>query len=421
LVAVLEGCRRSLEVSVPAPEVDAEVAKAVADVQKRARIPGFRPGKVPASLVRQQFRGEVRQKVVENLIPKALQAQMEAEDLHPVGRPDVTDIHFEEGEPLRFKAEFEVIPPIELGEYKGVEVHYHQPEVSDEDMEKRINELREQRAEYVNLDPRPLENGDHAVVALESIAGLEGEPMKQDEMVIEIGGADTFEAFTENLRGLSPGDEKDIDIAYPADYASERLAGKTVSFHATVKGLRRKELPDLDDDFAKEIGDYRDLAELRDAVKKALLAQREHDAQQEAKNAIVEKLVNMHEFPVPEYFVDRQIENHVAGSLRAMGIDKLDPAKLNLDWQKIRESQKEKATREVKASLLLGRIAERETIGVTRDEVNREVEREARRRREPLAAVQRKFEKDGTMDRIANHIQTEKTLNFLFEHARKVA
>jgi trigger factor len=421
LVAVLEGCRRSLEVAVPASEVDAEVAKAVSDVQKRARIPGFRPGKVPASLVRQQFRGEVRQKVVENLIPKALQAQMEAEDLHPVGRPDVTEIHFEEGEELRFKAEFEVIPPIELGEYKGVEVHYHQPEVSDEDVEKRISELREQRAEYVNLEPRPLENGDHAVVGLESIAGLEGEPMKQDEMVIEIAGADTFEAFTENLRGLSPGDEKDIDVAYPADYNSERLAGKTVTFHATVKGLRRKELPDLDDDLAKDLGDYRDLIELREAVKKALLAQREHDAQQEAKNAIVEKLVDMHEFPVPEYFVDRQIENHVAGSLRAMGIEKLDAAKLNLDWQKIRETQKEKAVREVKASLLLGRIAERETIGVTREEVNREVEREARRRREPLAAVQRKFEKDGTMDRIANHIQTEKTLNFLFEHARKVA
>src|SRR5262249_8149292 len=148
---------------------------------------------------------------------------------------------------------------------------------------------------------------------------------------------------------------------------------------------------------------------------------REHDAQQEAKNAIVEKLVDLHEFPVPEYFVDRQIENHVAGSLRAMGIEKPDAAKLNLDWQKIRESQKEKAIREVKASLLLDRIAERETIGVTREEVNREVEREARRRREPLAAVQRKFEKDGTMDRIANHIQTEKTLNFLFENARKTA
>jgi len=421
LVAVLEGCRRSLEISVPASEVDAEVARAVADVQKRARIPGFRPGKVPSSLIRQQFKGEVRQKVVESLIPKHLHAQMEAENLHPVGRPDVTEVHFEEGEPLRFKAEFEVIPPIELGEYKGVEVHYHEPEVTDEDVEKRINELRDERAEYVNLDPRPLENGDHAVVALESIAGLEGEPMKQDEMVIEIGGADTFEAFTENLRGLSPGDEKEIDIAYPAEYGNDRLAGKTVTFHATVKGLRRKELPELDDEFAKDVGDYRDLAELRDAVKKALFAQRERDAQQEAKNAIIEKLVDMHEFPVPEYFVDRQIENHVAGSLRAMGIDKMDPSKLNLDWQKIRESQKDKAVREVKASLLLGRIAERETIGVSRDEVNREVERMARQRREPLAAVQRKFEKDGTMDRIANHIQTEKTLNFLFEHARKVA
>jgi len=421
LVAVLEGCRRSLEVSVPAPEVENEVGRAIADVQKRARMPGFRPGRVPSSLIRQQFRGEIRQKVIENLVPKHLQAQFEAENLRPVGRPDVTDIHFEEGEPLRFKAEFEVVPQIELSDYKGIEVSYHEPEVTDEDVEKRVNELREQRADYVNIDPRPLENGDHAVVALESVAGLEGEPMKQEEMVIEIGGADTFESFTENLRGLSPGDEKTIDIAYPADYANDRLAGRTVTFQATVKGLRRKELPELDDEFAKEIGDYRDLAELREAVRKAILAQRERDAQQEAKNSIVDKLVAMHEFPVPEYFVDRQIETHVATSLKAMGVDKIDPAKLGLDWQKIRETQRDKAVQEVKASLLLGRIAERETIAVTREEVNREVERLARQRREPLAAVQRRFEKDGTMDRIANHIQTEKTLNFLFEHARKTA
>jgi trigger factor len=338
-----------------------------------------------------------------------------------VGTPDIKDVHFHEGEPLRFKAEFEVVPQIELGEYRGVEVPYHDPQATDEDVSKRIEELRQQKAQYVNIDPRPLENGDHAVVALESVSGVEGEPVKQDEMVLEIGGEDTVEAFTENLRGLSPGDEKEFAVTYPEDYGGKRLAGKTVTFRATVKGIRRKDLPELNDDFAQDLGDYRNLQELREAVRKALFTQRQHDAQQEAKNRIIDKLVDDHTFPVPEVFVERQIRSRVEQSLRALAADGLDPRKLQLDWEKVKETQRDKAVREVKASLLLSRIAEREAIGATRDEVDREVERIARQQREPVAALHIKFEKDGTLGRIASQIQTDKTLNFLFEHARKTA
>ena len=135
----------------------------------------------------------------------------------------------------------------------------------------------------MNIDPRPIEDGDYAVVSLESIGGVTGDPVKTEEMVLEIAGKDTFAAFTENLRGLSPDDEKEFEVAYPEDYGAERLAGKTVRFHATVKGLRRKELPELDDDFAQELGDYRTVDELREAVRKALFAQREYEAQQEAQ------------------------------------------------------------------------------------------------------------------------------------------
>ncbi len=420
-MALIEGCRHSLEIAIPAEEVESESSRVTADVQKRAKLPGFRPGKAPASLIRKQFSSDIRQQVVENLIPKALQKQIEAENLNIVGRPDITDLHFHDGEPMRFKAEFEVIPEIELGEYKDVEVPYADPTVTDEDVEKRLNEIRDQKAQYVNIDPRPIEDGDHAVVALESIEGVEGDPVKQDEMVLEIGGTETFDAFTQNLRGLSPGDEKDFEVTYPEDYGAARLAGKTVKFHATVKGLRRKDLPELNDEFAQDLGDYRNVDEVRDAIRKAITAQRQHEAQNEAKNKIVDKVVDAHEFPVPEVFIDRQIENRVQQSLRAMAGEGLDPRSLKLDWSKVKEAQRDKAVREVKASMLLSRIAERESIHATRDEVDKEVERLAKQNREPVAAAQMRFEKDGTLDRIANHIQTEKTLNFLFEHARKTA
>ena len=420
-MALIEGCRHSLEISIPPDEVEGETSRVALDVQKRAKLPGFRPGKAPASLIRKQFASDIRQRVLESLVPKYLQKQFEAENLNVVGTPDIKDVHFHEGAPLKFTAEFEVIPQIELGEYRGIEVPYHDPEVTDEDVTNRLSELREQKAQYVNVDPRPLENGDYAVVSMESVGGVEGAPVKQDEMVLEIGGADTFEAFTENLRSLSPGDEKDFEVSYPEDYAAPRLAGKTVRFHTTVRGVRRKDLPELNDEFAQDLGDYRDLGELREAIRKALFAQRQREAQQEAKNLIVEQLVDRHEFPVPDVYVDRQIRNRVEQSLRAMAADGLDPRKLQLDWEKVKESQKDKAVREVKASLVLSRIAEREAIGATRDEVDREVERLARQQRETVAALQMKFEKDGTLGRIASQIQTEKTLSFLFEQARKTA
>jgi len=420
-LAVLEGCRRSLEIAIPAEEVESETSRVTTDVQKRAKLPGFRPGKAPATLIRKQFAGDIRQQVLENLIPKYLQKQFEAENLNVVGTPDIKDVHFHDGEPLRFKAEFEVAPEIELKDYKGVEVPYQDPAVTDEDIQKRIDEIREQKADYSNIDPRPLENGDYAVVALESIGGVEGEPVKQDEMVLEIGGGDTFEAFSENLRGVSPGESRDFEVTYPEEYGAARLAGKTVRFHATLKGIRKKELPELNDEFAQDLGDYRNMDELREAVRKALFAQRERDAQQEAKNKILDKLVDQHEFPVPETYVDRQIKNRVEQTLRAMSAEGVDPRSLKLDWEKVRESQREKAVREVKASMLLSKVAEREAIGVSREEVDKEVERLARQQREPVAALQMKFEKDGTLGRIASHIQSEKTLTFLFEHARKTA
>lgn len=420
-MALVEGCKHSLEISIPVEEVESETSRVVDSVQKRAKLPGFRPGKAPATLIRKQFAGDIRQQVLENLIPVHLQKQLEVENLNPIGTPDITDVHFHDFAPLKFTATFEVIPEITLGEYTDLEVSYLDPEVTDADISKRVEELREQKAQYINIDPRPVEDGDHAVVSLESVEGVEGDPVKTDEMVLEIGAKDTFPAFTENLRGLNPGDEKDFDVTYPDDYGSEKLAGRTVKFHAQLKGLRRKELPELDDEFAQELGDYRTVDELKEAIRKGIFGQRQYEAQQKAKDKLVDKLVDAHEFPVPEAFVERQIRNRVEQSLRAMAEQGIDPSQLKLDWNKVKESQRGKAIREVKASLLLGKVSERESIHATRDEVDAEVEKIARQQRKPVAAVHMEFEKDGTLGRIASHIQTDKTLNFLFERARKVA
>ena len=419
-MALVEGCKHSLDISVPVETVEGETERVVSSYQQKARLPGFRPGKAPAGLVRKQFEGDIRQQVLENLVPKFLEKELEKQDLRIVGTPDISDVHFHRGEPLRFKAEFEVFPQIELKEYQNLEVPYKDPQVTDEDVAKRLEEIRDQKADYSNVDPRPIADGDYAVISIESLSGAEA-PVKQDEMMLHVGAEDTLPAFTENLRGMSPGQEKDFDVAYPEDYGQAKLAGKTIRFHVVVKGLRKKELPEVNDEFAQDLGDFRTVDELREALRKTMLAQRQNEAQQEAKNKLVEKLVELHDFPVPEAFIDRQVRNRVEQTLHSLAAEGIDSSKIQLDWQKLKSSQKDKALSEVKASLLLSRIAEREAIGATHDEVDKEVERIARQQREPFAAVKLRFEKDGTLGRIASHIQTEKTLDFLFEHAQKTA
>lgn len=419
-MALLEGCKHSLEISVPVETVEGETERVVSSFQQRAKLPGFRPGKAPAGLVRKHFEGDIRQQVLENLVPKFLDQELQKQELHIVGTPDISDVHFHRGEPLRFKAEFEVFPEIELKDYQNLEVAYQDPQVSDEDVAKRLEEIRDQKADYSNVDPRPIQDGDHAVISIESLSGAE-QPVKQDEMMLHVGADDTLPAFTENLRGMSPGDEKDFDVTYPEDYGQRKLAGRTIRFHVVVKGIRKKELPEVNDEFAKDLGDFRTVDELRDALRKSMLAQRQQDAQRAAKDKLVEKLVDAHDFPVPEAFIDRQVRNRVEQTLHSLAQEGIDANKIQLDWQKLKSSQRDKALREVKASLLLSKIAERESINATRDEVDKEVEVIARRQREPFAAVRLRFEKDGTLGRIASHIQTEKTLSFLFEHAQKTA
>lgn len=419
-MALVEGCKYEIEITVPQSEVDAETERAVAKIQQKVKLPGFRPGKAPASIVRNRFAAEIRQDVLEALIPRFVQKRIEDENLQVVSRPNVTDLHFHAGEPLRFKAEFEVAPQIELGEYRGITVEYREPVVTEADIDERLEKLRDQKAEFVNVDPRPLQDGDYAVFSLKSLAGV-AKPVEQEEVTLLVGGEDTMPAFTEALRGATPGEQRRFQVSYPDDYGQDALAGKTVEFEATVKAIRLKELPEVNDEFARDLGDFQDLQELWETLRKSIFQEREIQAQHEAKEKIVDQLVAAHEFPVPEVYVERQSEIQLENQLRPLVAQGLDPSKLNVDWNKLKASQRDRALRDVKASLLISRIAEREAIEVMQDEVDREVHRIAKQRREMVPVVRQALEKDGSIARIAGNIRSEKTLNFLFENARKVA
>ncbi|HEX4227602.1 MAG TPA: trigger factor [Bryobacteraceae bacterium] len=419
-MSTVEDCKRSLEIEIPVEEVEQAKERVTQSIKQRARIPGFRPGKAPTSLIQSRFESEIRSEVLDVLLPKAFRDRIEKDELKIVGQPDITDLKFEPGEPIKFKADFEVAPVFELGEYRGLPVNYEEPVVSDEDIDKRLEAMRESKADYVNLDPRPIETGDDVLVHLKSVSGL-AEPIDQDGLQVVVGGGDTLPEFTENLIGTMPEEVKEFDVHYPEEYGQEKLAGKTVRFQLIPTVIRRKELPALDDEFARDLGDYQTLTELRDAVKKAIFHEKQFAAQQKAKEQLIDKLVDTHSFPIPEAYVDRQIENQVRAQLRDLAGKGVDPNTIKLDWKKVKENQREKALRNVKASLLLEKISDREGIHATKDEVDREVQRIARQEREAVALTRARLDKDGTLPRIADHIRTEKTLQMLFDQSEKQA
>jgi trigger factor len=419
-VSTAVDCKRSLEIEIPLEDVQKAKEEITETIRNKARLPGFRPGKAPVSLIRSRFQSEIRSEVLDKLLPQAFRARVEKEDIKVVGTPDISDLHYEPDEPIRFKAEFEVAPEFEISPYTAIPVQYVEPGVTDEEVDARVESMRETKAEYVNVDPRPIETGDYVVVHVKSVSGL-AENIDQDALQVQVGSDDTLPEFSQNLLGATPEEVKEFDVVYPEDYGQERLAGKTVRFQLTPKVIRRKELPAVDDEFARDLGDYQTLEELKTAVRKSIAHEKQFAAQQTAKEALIDKLIDANDFPVPEAYVDRQIENQVRSQLSQLAGKGIDPNSLKLDWAKLKESQREKALRNVKAALLLEKIADREAIHATRDEVDREVQLYSKREREPIAVVRAKLEKEGTISRIADHIRTEKTIQFLFEQAEKQA
>ena len=416
-----DDCKRTLEITIPVEEVQKTTHHVVEELSAKVKLPGFRPGKVPANVILSRFKEQVRQDVLDHLLGPAFNRKANELSLEVVGTPTVKDLKFEEGQPVEFTAEFEVRPEFELEDYNNLTVPYEEQQVSQEDVESRLTALREQRAELVNVDPRPVEEGDFAVIALESLSSVgTEEPIKQDEMNLEVGGEYTLPEFTENVKGMNVGETKEFEVVYPEDYSGRNLAGRTVSYRVTVNGIRKREMPELNDEFAQDMGDYKTLDDLRENVRRSILAEREYVARERSKEAIVGLLSEAYSFPVPEAYVNQQVETQVRRQIRNLAAQGADMNNVQVDWEKVIAEQKEPAAKSVRAGMVLDKIADAESIQVTEQEVNDEVARIARREKVAPAALRERLEKDGSLGRIAQQMQTEKTLNLLLERATKV-
>jgi trigger factor len=411
-------CRRELELEIPAERVAKETERVAREFARLARLPGFRPGKAPLPLIRRRFASEIRDEVLEALVPAEIEQAVTEQKLQPVTRPQVDRVDFPEGGPVKFRAVFEVLPEFELGNYKELEIEVEAAEVTDEDVEKTLAELRERAAKFTPVEGRAAEDGDTAVMKLTGTPHGEGEPVTADEVLCHIGAEETLAAFTENLRGAAPGETRRFEMTYPDDFPDAKLAGKTYTFTAAVSAIKRKSLPELDDDFAREVSDAAALDELRGKVRANLEAARDSRQQEQARDGIIEKLVAGHDFPVPEALVEHQMDARLERVVRSLAAQGVDPRAVNVDWTTLRERQRERALADIKAELLLDRIATAEGLEVADEELDRELERLGEQSGESGAALRARLTKQGALDRMKSRLRSEKTLGWLQRSAR---
>ncbi len=415
-------CRRQLEIEIPADVVSREAAAVAQKFARIARVPGFRPGKAPVNIIRQRYADDIRSEVLQSLVPDYIDQEMKKQNLEPVTRPSVEKLEFEEGKPLRFQAVFEVLPEFELKEYKGLEVTIEPLRLTDEDVKRAITDLRERHATYTVIEGRPLADGDHAVLSLVGMqtkpAVSKAEPFRTEDALCHIGAEETLEEFTRQLRGASVDEERHFEVSYPEDYPDERLRGKTIAYHVRVKAIKQKQLPELNDEFAKDIGEFSSLEELEKKVRADMEAARARREREMAKDKLLEALVAAHDFPVPEALVERQMDVRLERAARSLIAQGVDPRSVNVDWANLRRRQQEAALTEVKAGLILDRVADQENLEVSEEELNRELEDLARRSGESTSALRARLTKEGALDRITSRLRNEKALDRIYESAR---
>ncbi len=420
-----DSTKREISVEIPAAEVARETEVQIARYQKSARLPGFRSGHVPASIIKQRFGEGLKNDVAEALIPKHFHREAQKQGLVPVSQPRVTDLHMHEGEPLRFKASFEILPEIQVEGYKELRAEHPEIVVTDEEVEQALTSLREQHATYTTVEGRTLAEGDYAQASMDGkpkdgadVAEAKANPVHMDDVLIEIGGKNTVAEFSQHLTGASAGEERTFDVIYPEDAPDKRLAGKTFVYTVKVIGIKQKSVPELNDDFAKELGEFTSLDQVRKQIRDNMEHEKRHNIEREAKDKLVAELVKRNEFEVPESLIDRQIDLRLERGLRALAAQGMKMEDLKkMDLPRLRAGQRDQAVHDVKSSLLLERIADLEKIQVGDEEINREIEALAQQTKQTSEAVQARLTEDGGLDRIRNRIRSEKTLELLYRQS----
>jgi trigger factor len=419
--------KKNLVVEIPSNVVDAEIDKVSRDYSKAARIPGFRPGKVPAKVVRQRFRDQILHDVAHGLIPRAVDDALRERGVEPVDTPDIRDVVVEEGQPLKFTATFDTVPPIDPGDYAAITLRRKPVQVEPAAVDESLGRLRDRAARYEPIEGRGIESGDSVVLDMTRTAlgppANEGEEPSEpstdrhDNITVDIGAPANPPGFDQELAGLRAGESKAFDITYPADYEIKELAGTTVKYAVEVKAIRTRVVPELDDEFAKDIGEFTSLDALRDRIRQDLEHEMRHEVERDTRADLLRQLATRVTFDVPASLLDREIDRRVEEFVRRLIEQQIDPMKTNINWEEFRERQRDAASEAVKGALVLDEVARREHVEVSDADVEAEVARFAERSGRTAAAVRARLEKEGGLARLYAGLRREKTVDLLLGRA----
>jgi trigger factor len=414
--------RRDLTIEVPPEVVDAAIGQAAAKLGKQARIPGFRPGKVPVNVIRQRFKPQIMQDVAEHLVSKAVGDALVEKSVEPIETPEIKDLVLEEGKPLTFKASFDVVPGFDPGDLSTIEAAEPARSVEEDAVNQSLERIRERNARFEAVESGAVEPGHTVVVGLERRGtdkdGKQGDVDKHEQVSIELGAPSNPPGFDEHMIGMTAGASKSFTVTYPADYAIPELAGGTVDYTVNLKEIKKRVVPALDDELAKDLGDFSSLEELRTRVREDLEHEAMHAAERQVRQDVLKQLAARVPFPVPASLVDREIDRRLEDFARRLMEQRIDPRQANIDWNAFREGQRAPATEAVASALVLDEIAKRENVSVTDEDLDAELQRYAEQTGHSVASIRARLQKDGELGRLAAGLRREKTIAHVLSKAK---
>jgi trigger factor len=418
-VEEISSIKKKMLIEIPEDQVTQEVDSFYKDLGKKAKIKGFRPGKVPRDILVRYFKDYVKAEIVQKLIEETYPKALTETDLHPVSPPAIDPGEFNEGKPFQYSAAIEVKPDIQLGGYAGLKIEGKKEEVKDEEVEERVKALQNLHANLKTIsEARPIQSGDYVIVDYE--ASLGGKPLeggKAIDFTVEVGSGQFIPAFEEKLIGLKLEEEREIEVSFPEDYGYQKWAGKTVSFHVTIKEIKEKILPSLDDEFAKDLGDYSSLEELKAKLRGEIEKEKELALERQLKDQVVDQLLEANPFEVPESLVEEQVKALVSDTKLRLAAQGVDLKRLGVTEEKLQEDYKATALKQVRTFLILEKIAGQEGIAVTDEEADDRLKEISERMRQKFDVMKRYYEKNGLLPEVKAGIIRDKTLNFLLEKA----
>ena len=409
--------QKTITIEIPVDVVDAEINRVAKGYTKQARIPGFRPGKVPTNLVKQRFKEQILHDVAHGLIPRAVDEALQERGIEPVDTPNIRDVALEEGQPLKFTAAIETVPPFDVGDLSTIEATRHASEVTDETVEKTLQNLRQRGAKFEPVENRGIEDGDTVVLDIER-KDPEGKPDRHENVSLELGSPANPPGFDAQLLGLRSTETKTFTIHFPEDYTVKEMANTDVEYTVTVKDIRRKVLPELDDEFAKDVGAFDSLGALKDRVRADLQEESEEHARQHLRTDVLKQLSERVTFDLPASLVEREMDRRIEEFASRLVQQNVDPRQAGIDWGQFRESQREPARASVASALALDEIARREGLTVSAEDVDKEIERFAVRAGRTPAALRAQLEKEGSVARLATGLRREKAVDLVLSRAR---